>query len=137
VSRSSKPSSRSNVTLEPFVAAMARGCTVTEAAEHAGISRSTAHRRLADPKVRQRITEARSATVERAGALLVDSWARAVARLVEFTESPNDTAAVGACKALLDYGLRLREAGELEERIAALERAQREAQSSGALRGVA
>jgi len=64
---------------------------------------------------------ARAELVSRAVGSLADASAAAVTTLRALLEADSESVRLGACRAILDLGLRLREAEELERRIAALE----------------
>src|SRR5262245_39585567 len=44
---------------DPLVLALATGCSVTDAAQRAGLARRTVYRRLEDPDFRREVTKAR------------------------------------------------------------------------------
>src|SRR5262249_8359202 len=99
------------------------GATLEAAAEKAGLSRSTVHRRLGDPAFRKRLKNLRSEMIERAGAMLTAASMEAVRTLVSLMERATPPATrLGAARATLELGVRLREFGEVEERLAALEK---------------
>jgi hypothetical protein len=105
-----------------LVWALACGGTVEYAADHAGVSRRTAFRRLADPEFRRQVAEARTQMVERASGSLTAVSAAAIATLNELLDrgiAPQ--ARLGAARAVLDIGMKVREVAELEQRIAELE----------------
>ncbi|MFN2490122.1 MAG: hypothetical protein ABR529_10355 [Actinomycetota bacterium] len=91
------------------------------AAERAGVSPSTVTRRLRDAAFRARVTDARAQAVERAAAKLTAAFSGAISTLIALLQSPNHSVAIAAATRILDYGMKLREHVELEERIAALE----------------
>jgi hypothetical protein len=102
---------------------LAAGLTVEAAAHKAGISPRTAHRRLAEPDFRRRVTQARAAMVERALGKLADGAAEAVDTLRKLMHKAKaESVRLAAARAMLELGNRLREAVELEQRLAALER---------------
>jgi hypothetical protein len=104
-----------------LVAALASGRTVRDAAKAAGVSEATAHRRLREPAFRQAVSEARGRMVENAVGQLADASTAAVATLRALLEAEADTVKLGAARAILEMGTKLRESVELEARIAALE----------------
>ncbi|MFN2490429.1 MAG: hypothetical protein ABR529_11965, partial [Actinomycetota bacterium] len=110
-----------------LVVALAAGLTVAAAAERAGVSPATVTRRLRDATFRARVTDARAQAVERAGAQLTAAFSAAVETLVALLRSPNHSVAIAAATRILDLGLRLREAHELEQRLCALEAERRPA----------
>jgi hypothetical protein len=108
---------------ETLLMALACGATVETAARQAGISRRTAQRRLADPEFQRRLTQTRSDIVKRASAMLTATMLESVKTLMTL-QGPSNPPAVrlGAIRSVLEIGMKLREATELEERLAALER---------------
>jgi len=101
--------------------ALAGGDTVAEAASKAGVSERTAHRRLADLGFRRRVAELRAAAVERATGKLADSMAEAADVLRQLLAAQSESVRLGACRAALELGVKLRESIDLEQRLAALE----------------
>jgi hypothetical protein len=103
--------------------ALAAGLTVDAAAERAGVSVRTAHRRLADAAFRRRVGELRGHMVTRALGKLADGMTEAgdVLRALLGPDTP-PAVRLGACRAMLELGVKLRESVELQERLAALER---------------
>ena len=93
--------------------ALAAGDSIAEAAAKAGMGERTAYRWLADPALRQRIQTLRG-----------DMVGRALGRMAAgMTEAADVLRALrlGAARSLLDLGVKLREAVELEKRMQALE----------------
>jgi hypothetical protein len=106
-----------------LLTALAFGATVEAAAQKAGVSVSTVHRRLKDPKFRRRLQTMRDDSAQRTSSLLTGLGGEAAKNLVELMRPP--TAAnvrLGASRTILEIGMKQREFGELTERIAALER---------------
>jgi hypothetical protein len=101
--------------------ALARGATRQEAGKLAGVSERTVYGRLADPGFRRRVDGFRRALVDGAiGRLstLADKAADVLGQLLE-EESPSTR--LRSATAILDQLTRLREHGELAERLAELE----------------
>jgi hypothetical protein len=108
---------------EPLVMALAGGATAEAAAQKAGVSLRTVRRRLAAPAFRQRLQQVRADMVQRTAGALTAAATEAVRTLLELQKPPNPPAVrLAAARAVLDQGLKLREAAELEERLAELER---------------
>jgi HEAT repeat protein len=105
--------------------ALAAGTTTREAARQAGIGERTATRRLADPGFRQRVQDTRAALVERTLGKLARGSTKAADTLRRLLKSESDSVKLGAARALLEIGSKLRESVELENRIAELERKHR------------
>jgi hypothetical protein len=106
---------------EALALALAAGQTLRAAAEVAGISERTATRRRANPAFRQREAELRAGMVQRALGKLADGMAEAADRLRELLRADSESVCLGAARALLELGVKLRESVELEQRLAALE----------------
>jgi hypothetical protein len=101
--------------------ALASGLTVEDAARQAGLSERTAYRRLAVPGYRQRVAEARGEMVARALGRLADGMTAAADTLRQLLAASGDNVKLGAARALLELGVKLRESVELERRLADLE----------------
>jgi DNA-binding LacI/PurR family transcriptional regulator len=105
-----------------LVTALAAGGTVEASARAAGVSETTVYRRLREPAFRQRVAEARDEMVNRAVARLSATSTLAADTLRELLKARSETVRLGAARAVLELGSRLREQEDLAERIAALER---------------
>jgi hypothetical protein len=102
--------------------ALACGVTVENAARQAGISPSTAYRRLADPAFRQRLQQLRGDMVSRTAGTLTAAASEAVRTLLELLKSTASAAVrLSAARAVLEMGMKVREAADIEERLSALE----------------
>src|SRR6266540_2460033 len=101
-----------------LVAALAAGRTVRDAAKTAGVSEATAYRRVQEPAFRQAVTEARAKLIETAVGQLAEAATSAVATLRVLLEADAETVRLGAARAILELGAKLRESVELEQRIA-------------------
>jgi hypothetical protein len=106
---------------DALAVALAAGRTLRDAAAAVGVGERTATRRWADPEFRRLVTELRAAAVERATGKLADGMARAAATLRRLLRANSEAVRLGACRATLELGIRLRENHELETRLAALE----------------
>jgi hypothetical protein len=108
---------------EALLAALACGATVEGAARQAGVSRRTAQRRKADPDFSRQLSEARAEMVRRASGGLAAAALESVKTLLSLQASANPPAVrLGAARAVLEIGMKLRETVDLEERLAAVER---------------
>jgi len=105
-----------------LVFALAKGLSVPAAAQQAGVSERTAYRRLDDPLFRRRISETRSALFAEAVGRLAALAGKAADALGELLSSDRDLVKLQAAKGVLDLGPKLREAGELAERLDEVER---------------
>src|SRR5437899_3006400 len=106
---------------EVLLQALACGATQEQAAAKAGVSRSTVTRRTANPKFRRRLAAIKADIVCRTGAALMAAGTQAVKKLLALLESGPPTVQLGAARAILELGMRVREAGEFEARRAELE----------------
>lgn len=106
---------------DALILALAGGVSVAEAAERAGIGERTAYRRLNDAEFRRAISEARGRLFDNALGKLASIASKATDTLERLMDSDKPSVALGAAKAALELGPRLRELTELEERLARLE----------------
>ena len=102
--------------------AFACGATVEGAARQAGVSESTAHRRREDPVFRRQLQALRADLVQRTAGALTAASTESVRTLLEL-QKPSAPPAVrlGAARSILEIGIKMREAADLEERLSALE----------------
>lgn len=108
---------------EAFLAAIACGASIDNAAAKAGFSKRTGFRRLQDPDFRKRLAELKADTVRRGAAMLTAATLEAIKTLLDL-QSPSAPAAtrLGAARTIIELGVRLRESNDIEERLAALEK---------------
>jgi HEAT repeat protein len=106
---------------DALMLALAAGQTVRDAAGAAGVGERTAKRRLADPAFRHQLSELRAAMVERALGKMADGMAEAADTLRQLLHAKSEPVRLGAARSILELGNRLREAVELEQRLAELE----------------
>jgi hypothetical protein len=106
---------------EALALALATGQTLRAAAGAVGVAERTATRRWADPAFRRRVAQLRGELVGLALGKLADGMADAAARLRQLLDAQSEAVRLGACRALLELGVKLRESVELEERLQALE----------------
>ena len=104
-----------------LLAVLAGGATVQVAAQRAHVSERTVYRRLSDPAFRQRVTETRAEMVSRAVGQLADAGAEAATTLRALLGAESESVRLGACRAILELGVKLRESEDLERRVAELE----------------
>jgi hypothetical protein len=102
--------------------ALACGATAEVAASKAGVSENTVYRRLRQPDFKAQLQKIRAEMVERTTGMLTAAAGEAVKTLLALQKDSVQAAVrLGAAKAILEIGMRLREVGELADRIAALE----------------
>ncbi len=102
--------------------ALVCGATIENAAKTAGVSERTAHRRLKDPEFAKKLQDMRAEMVQRAAGMLTAAAMEAVKTLLALQKDNTPPAVrLGAARAVLELGMKLRESSELADRIAALE----------------
>jgi hypothetical protein len=107
---------------DALLLALACGATVEAAARQCELSDRTVYRRLKDPAFRSRLQAVRADMVQRAAGMLTAAAGEAVRTLLALQkESAPPAVRLGAARAVLELGLKLREVADLEQRIAALE----------------
>jgi len=106
---------------DAVLSALATGRTVQEAAKAGGMSERTVARRLADPAFCERLNAARAALFDQTLGKLANAATAAVEALVTLLRDEPPTVRLGAARAVLELGTKLRESVELERRIAILE----------------
>ena len=105
-----------------LLVALACGATVEQAAAKCGMSERTVYRRLERPEFKQQIQALKAEMVVRTAAALTAAATEAVRVLLDLMKASNTGPVwLGAAKAILEMGVKLREMAELEERIKALE----------------
>jgi hypothetical protein len=107
---------------DALLLALACGATVEAAARQCGLSEATIYRRLKEPQFQRRLQEIRTDLVQRTAGALTAAALEAVRTLVDL-QKPAVQAAVrlGAARAVLELGLKVRETADLSARLAALE----------------
>ncbi len=110
---------------ETLLLALACGATVPNAARQSGLSERTIYRRLADPEFRQKMRESRAEMSQRALGMLTAASLEAVKTLLSL-QKDNVQASVrlGAARAVLELGSKMRGDVDFEERLCALEERQ-------------
>jgi len=96
---------------------------ITEAAQRAGIGRSTAHRWLQEPVFRSELTRQRNALMEETMGSLKSYTAKATEQLIQLLDSKNEWVRRQTCKDILGYAFKVREIENVEERLEAIEKA--------------
>jgi UDP-N-acetylmuramyl pentapeptide synthase len=107
---------------ETLLMALVCGSTVEAAAHKSGLSKRTVYRRLDDPEFRKRLQTYRNDMVTRATGMITAGSMEAVKTLLSLMGTSNSAAArLGAARCVLELGLKLRQATELEERMSIIE----------------
>jgi HEAT repeat protein len=104
-----------------FLAALAGGSSVAEAAKLAGKSERQAYRYLADPAVKASVQRLRADMTGQALGVLVKEMAESVRELVKLRSDPNPQIRIQAARSLLTIGLDFRAALDVEARLSAVE----------------
>jgi hypothetical protein len=107
---------------EALALAVASGQTLRAAAEVADVSERTAARRWSDLGFRRRVDALRSEMAGRALGRLADGLTEAADTLRGLLKADADTVKLGAARALLELGTKLRESVELAGRVEEIER---------------
>jgi hypothetical protein len=107
---------------DALLLALACGATAENAARTTSVSLRTVYRRLADPAFHTRLQGARADMVQRATGMLTAAALEAVKTLLGLQHASVPAAVrLGAARAILEIGAKLREVADLEARLAALE----------------
>jgi hypothetical protein len=103
-----------------LIVALACGASPESAAQKAGLGVRTVYRRLADPAFRAEVNEVRADTVRRAADMFSAASLPAIRTLMTLHESAtSESVRLGAARALIELGCKLRENVELIARLAA------------------
>jgi hypothetical protein len=106
---------------DTLVLALACGKSVSDAAKTGGVSERSVYRRLDDPAFRKQIQSLRAEMLGQALGRMVDGMTDAADVLRTLLNAKSESVSLGACRALLELGVKLRDTVDLEERLAALE----------------
>ncbi len=104
-----------------LVLALASGKSVPDAANTGGVSERTVYRRLDDPAFRKKIQTLRAEMLAQTVGRMVDGMTDAADVLRTLLNAKSESVALGASRALLEMGVKLRASLDLEERLAAVE----------------
>jgi hypothetical protein len=104
-----------------LIAALAGGSTIRDAASQAGVAESTVYRRLDDANFCRQVSEVRGEMLERAVGAMADASTKAAGKLKDLLDAESEHVQLSAARSILELGVKLREATELEKRIAELE----------------
>ena len=107
---------------DALVLALACGATVEAAARQCDLSERTVYTRLKDPDFQRRVKQVRTDMVRRSAGLLSAASGEAVRTLLALMKDAAPPAVrLGAAKAVLELGMRIRELAELEAEVRELE----------------
>jgi hypothetical protein len=102
--------------------ALACGATAEAAARKANLGVATVFRRLQDPDFVRRLQKVQADMVQRAARMMTAASTEAIKTFLSLQNSSNTGAVrLGAARAIIELGTRLRESVELEKRITVLE----------------
>jgi hypothetical protein len=105
-----------------LILALACGATPENAAQKAGLGLRTVYRRLAEPGFRARVDAVRADIVRRLAGVLTTASIGAINTFTTLQASAvSESVRLGAARATLELGCKLRESVELTERLAAVE----------------
>src|SRR5581483_8562249 len=99
---------------DKLILALARGAKVRHAAEEAGVSERTAHRRRKDADFRRAVFQTHRRMLDANRGQLAGLASKAVATLERLVESDKPAVALAAAKVVLQLGPALRESTELK-----------------------
>ena len=112
----------SKATDEALMLALACGATVEVAAQKTGVSQRTVYRRLEDPDFRHALSRYRSDMVHRSSGMLTAAAMEAVKTLLGLMERTTPPGVrLGAARSVLEMGMQLRAAHDVEERLRTVE----------------
>lgn len=106
---------------QQLIVALASGMSIRRASRAVGLSEKTISRRLEDKGFCRRLNTARARMLDEALGRLTRSTAAAASTLRNLLRADSDMARLGAARAILEMHVRIKEAVEVEERLAALE----------------
>lgn len=101
--------------------ALASGTSPTEAAKQLEISRSTIQRRMNDPEFRRLVSNLRGEMLASAMGRISDSMTKAAETVAELLDAPEPYLRLRAARMLFQFGLRMREELDLNDRVRDLE----------------
>jgi hypothetical protein len=105
-----------------LLVALACGASPENAAQKAGLSPRTVYRRLADAHFRAQVEDVRADMVRRSSGMMAAAGMAAIKALTTLQESAtSESVRLGAARAVLELGCKLRETVDLTERQAVLE----------------
>lgn len=106
---------------QALLASLATGATAEQAAKAAGVGVTTVYRCLRDPDFQTRLTALKAKGLELAVSVLGQASGEASEHLQKLLNARSETVQLGAARSIIELGLRMREAVEIEKRLQALE----------------
>lgn len=123
---------------EALLLALACGATVEAAARQNGVAERSVYRRMQQPDFADRLRSLRSDMASRAAGALTAASTESVRTLLTLQKEPHPPAVrLGAARAVLEIGMKLREVVDLEKRLADLEQRLQASEAGPNYRGVA
>jgi hypothetical protein len=107
--------------LDLLIHSIATGEPITEAARRSGYSERTIRRWLHKPTFSAKVSRIRGRMIAAAAGRMADAMADAAQTLRGLLGAESESVRLAAARSIVELGCRLREAGELEERLTALE----------------
>ena len=107
---------------DALLVALASGATIKQAANTAGVAEKTAHRRLADPAFRARLTALRTELLDAAAGRLAAAGTGAVDALQALLTAESEAVRLGAARSLLDLCFKSVDILTWDSRVAEIER---------------
>jgi hypothetical protein len=105
-----------------LILALACGATHESAAQKAGLSLRTIYRRLENPGFREQVQQVRADIVRRVAGLFTAAGMSSFKTFTYLQESAgSESVRLGAARAVIELGCKLRKTVELTERLAAME----------------
>jgi hypothetical protein len=105
-----------------LILALACGATPENAAQRAGFGLRTVYRRLAEPAFRAQVNQLRAEMARRLAGMLTAAGMGAIKTFTTLQESAvSESVRLGAARAIMEWGCKMRESVELMERMAAVE----------------
>jgi hypothetical protein len=105
-----------------LIQSLACGATPESAAQKTGFSLRTIYRRLADPEFGKRVQELRAEMVRRVSGMLDAAGMGSIKTFAHLQSSAqSESVRLGAARAIIELGCKLRETVELTDRMAAVE----------------
>ena len=102
--------------------ALAGGSQAKDAVPQAGVTDRTIRRKLADPSFRRLVTDLRDELIGRALGRLADNMTLASDEIAALLKAENPALRLRAARAMLTFGLRLRDSVDLTDRVREIER---------------
>ena len=107
---------------DALVLALATGKSVPDAAKSCDVSERTVYRRLDSPEFCKKVRALRAKMLDQAAGRTIDAMADAADVLRNLLNARSESVALGAARTILESGVNLRYAVDLEERVATVEK---------------